>query len=132
MDVLLDRMIQQVKSAPSSLEVQLKPEILGNVNIRVESREGAITISIAAQNTDTAGLLSNNLASMRSYLEQQGVNLQQMEVNQGYGENRGQSAHQQERGNKTNHTGQAAGEEMNSGGSPSNSRRIRPGLNILA
>lgn len=133
MDALMDRMVHLVKSAPSSLEIQLKPEILGNVNILVESRDGAINIMIAAQNNDTASMLNSNLASMRDHLEQQGINLQQMEVNQGYRENRDQSANQPERGRRPAGSNEVAPEEMMISGSQSAaSRRNRPGLNILA
>ncbi len=132
-DALMDKMVHLVKSAPASLEVQLKPEYLGNVNILVESRDGAVTIMIAAQNNDTASMLNSNLASMRNYLEQQGINLQQMEVNQGYRENRDQSANQQERGRRPEGDNQVAPDDMKiSGNQYASSRKNRPGLNILA
>ncbi len=133
MDALMDRMVQLVKSAPSSLEVQLKPEILGNVNILVESRDGVINIMIAAQNHDTASMLNSNLASMRGHLEQQGINLQQMEVNLGYHENRDQSANQPETGRRSAGNQEVAPEEMMLSGSQSAAGRSnRSGWNILA
>ncbi len=132
-DTILDQMVQQIKTAPSSIELQLKPEILGNVNILVESKEGAITISIAAQNSETANMLNSNLANMRSYLEQQGINLQQMEVNLGYRENRDQSAHSDGGDNRSAFNPDLPVTELNNGDyEPDSSWRSRAGLNILA
>jgi len=131
-DVLLEQMVKQIKTAPSLVEVQLRPEIMGKVNILVESKEGAITISIAAQNSETANMLNSNLAGMRSYLEQQGINLQQMEVNLGYRESRDQSTNNSEKGDRSKVKSDLPLTEADIGCETAGNWRIKSGLNILA
>ncbi|HEX3011211.1 MAG TPA: flagellar hook-length control protein FliK, partial [Syntrophomonadaceae bacterium] len=80
-DLLVSKMIQQIKTAPSSLEVSLKPEYLGKISILLQSKEGQISVNFIAQKGDAMDLLKNNLPSIKDNLEQQGIKLQQMEVN---------------------------------------------------
>ncbi len=80
-DYLVSKMIQQINVAPSSLEVSLKPEYLGKVSILIHALEGAVAVNVMAQNSEAAHLLNSNLHHIRNNLEQQGINVQQMEVN---------------------------------------------------
>lgn len=80
-DYLVSKMIQQINVAPSSLEVSLKPEYLGKVSILIHALEGAVAVNVIAHNAEAANLLNSNLHHIRNNLEQQGINVQQMEVN---------------------------------------------------
>ena len=80
-DLLVSKMIEQIKVAPSSLEVSLKPEYLGKINILVTSNEGLISVNIIAKNGEAMSMLNSNLQSIKDNLEQQGIRLDQMDVN---------------------------------------------------
>lgn len=88
-DYLVSKMIQQINVAPSSLEVSLKPEYLGKVSILVQSMEGAIAVNVIAQNSEAMNLLNSNLQNIKDSLVQQGINIQQMEVNLGFQQRQG-------------------------------------------
>lgn len=79
-DLLVSKMIEQIKVAPSSLEISLKPEYLGKVNILVQSIEGIISVNVIAQNTDALNLLNASLHNIKDDLIQQGINVQQLDV----------------------------------------------------
>ncbi len=80
LDSIVSNMIQQIKAGPSSLELSLKPEYLGKINIMVELNESMISIKVVAQSGEAANLLNSNLLNIKENLEQQGVKIQQMEV----------------------------------------------------
>ena len=80
LDSIVANMIQQIKVAPSNLELSLKPEYLGKINILVESIEGVVSIKIAAQSGEAAYLLNSSLPSIRENLGEQGVKIHQIEV----------------------------------------------------
>ncbi len=80
-DFLVSKMVEHIKAAPSSLEVSLKPEYLGKIQILVQSTEGQISVNILAANGEALNLLNSNLQSIKDNLEQQGIKVQQMEVN---------------------------------------------------
>lgn len=133
MNTILDQMVQQIKKAPSSIELQLKPEILGNLKILVQVVEGSVSISMAAQNSETVAMLNANLANVRTQLEQQGINLQQMEVNLGYRENRDQPSHSRGSGGQPMASADPEGTESTNGDYESLYPWRNPtGLSILA
>jgi flagellar hook-length control protein FliK len=80
-DLIVSKMIEQIKVAPSRLEVSLKPEYLGKINILVTSNEGKISVNIIAQNGEVMSLLNSSLQTIRNNIEQQGIRLDQMDVN---------------------------------------------------
>jgi flagellar hook-length control protein FliK len=79
-DLIVSKMIQQIKIAPCSLEVSLKPEYLGKVNILLQSKDGLISVNFIAQNGEAMDLLNSNLKGIKDNLDQQGIKLQQMDV----------------------------------------------------
>lgn len=98
-DYLVNKMVQQVNVAPGSLEVSLKPEYLGKVSILVKSLEGVVTVNVIAHNTEAMHLLNSNLHNIKNSLEQQGINVQQMDVNlanQGRQENHSESGYREQ------------------------------------
>jgi flagellar hook-length control protein FliK len=65
-----------------SMQIRLDPPELGAVNIKVEMRNGVMTASFEAANSDTARLLSHSLGDLKTSLEAQGVNVEKMHVTQ--------------------------------------------------
>ena len=94
-DLIVTKMVDQIKSGPGSLEVSLKPEYLGKLNILFQSNEGSILIKVVAQNVDAVNLLNSSLQNIKENLEQQGIKVQQIEVN---------LANQEKHGNQTGYS----------------------------
>ena len=94
-DLIVTKMIDQIKTGPGSLEVSLKPEYLGKLNILFQSNEGSILIKVVAQNVDAVNLLNSSLQNIKENLEQQGIKVQQIEVN---------LANQEKHGNQTGYS----------------------------
>ena len=88
-DWLVNKLVQQMKSAPSSLEVSLKPEYLGRINIIVQNSKGELTVSMTAHNSEALNLLQSNLQAIKDGLDQQGINIQQMDINLANQDNQG-------------------------------------------
>jgi len=99
-DFFVSKMIEQIKIAPSSLEVSLKPEYLGKVNILVQSIDGVIAVNVIAQNSEALNLLNSNLQNIKDSLEQQGIKVQQLEVNLANQEKQGNQSGSSYKGEK--------------------------------
>lgn len=79
----------------TELQVQLKPESLGRVDLKVSMENGVLTGRILVDNPAVKAALEASLPQLRQNLADQGIALQSMTV--GYGSERGQSqgnAHQ--------------------------------------
>ena len=80
-DWLVNKLVQQIKVAPSSLEISLKPEYMGKINILVQNSKGGLTVSMITHNSEALNVLQSNLQTIKDGLDQQGVNVQQLEIN---------------------------------------------------
>lgn len=63
-----------------SLEMQLKPESLGTLQIRVTAKNGNLTASFLAQNEAVKAALEAQVTTLKEQLEQQGVKVEAVEV----------------------------------------------------
>lgn len=73
----------------TELQVQLKPESLGRVDLKVSMENGALSARILVDNPGVKAALEANLPQLKQSLADQGIALQGMTV--GYGGERGQS-----------------------------------------
>ncbi|RCK71977.1 MAG: Flagellar hook-length control protein FliK [Anaerolineae bacterium] len=71
------------KSGQTSLRIQLYPEQLGRIDVRLVSKADGVQIVIHAENASTASLLERDLNFLRDSLAQAGVNLSGLTVGQG-------------------------------------------------
>jgi len=71
------------KSGQTSLRIQLYPEQLGRIDVRMISKADGVQIVIHAENASTASLLERDLNFLRESLVQAGVNLSGLTVGQG-------------------------------------------------
>jgi flagellar hook-length control protein FliK len=65
----------------SELKIDLKPEFLGRLTIKVMVEEGVVTARFIAENQQVRHLLENNLPALRQNLEAQGLRVDRAEVN---------------------------------------------------
>lgn len=67
----------------SELKIDLKPEFLGRLTIKVMVEEGVVTARFIAENQQVKHLLETNLHTLRQNLESQGLRVDRAEVNVG-------------------------------------------------
>ncbi|MGS0764262.1 flagellar hook-length control protein FliK [Syntrophomonas curvata] len=65
----------------SELKIDLKPEFLGRLTIKVMVEEGVVTARFIAENQQVRHLLENNMPTLRQNLEAQGLRVDRAEVN---------------------------------------------------
>lgn len=73
-----------LKAAPdagtSTMRVHLSPQELGGINIRIVSQNGVLSVQISADSHHTGDLLASGLGELTRSLNDNGVNLQHVEV----------------------------------------------------
>ena len=105
MDQIMEYMKVQVKADTTNLEMQLHPESLGTLNIRIAAKDGMLTAQFTAQNEAVKNVIEGQLMILQQNLDEQGVKVQAVEVNvatqhfdrnlnQGKGSGEEQSSHE--------------------------------------
>lgn len=70
-----------VKQGLSEMNIELKPEFLGKMTIKVVVEEGAVTAKFLAENIRVKQILESNMSALRQSLESQGLRVEKTEVN---------------------------------------------------
>lgn len=82
---IIDQMVQKaeltVKANSSEMKIQLEPEFLGKMTIKIALEDGLLTARFTTDNHQVKHLLENNMASLRQSLEAQGIKVEKTEVN---------------------------------------------------
>ena len=94
-----------------SMQLQLNPAELGSVNVRLQSAEGELRVSIRAESEETARMLSRDSETIRSALRAAGISAQEITVTV----NRNDTATQQFAGQNRDAPGQQAAPDDNRG-----------------
>ncbi|MGN1147443.1 MAG: flagellar hook-length control protein FliK [Lachnospiraceae bacterium] len=107
---ITDYMKGQVIDGVSELEMQLHPESLGNLHIRLTAKEGVVTAQFTAQNDAVKTALESQMIQLKETFKEQGVTVEAIEVtveshkfDQNLSQNSGQSAHEERQGGKQKH-----------------------------
>jgi hypothetical protein len=77
---LADRIQVQLRNGENEIRIQLKPELLGQLEIRAESGIGGIIARIAAESVIVREYLENNLSVLHQSLQDQGLKIDRVEV----------------------------------------------------
>lgn len=80
MKQITDFMRTHLNAQGSSVELQLHPASLGTLNIAVTAKNGIVTAQFTAQDEAVKTLLENQVAELRSRLDEQGVKVEAIEV----------------------------------------------------
>lgn len=82
---LIDQIVKKVdlliKQNASEIKIDLKPEFLGRMTIKLVVEEGILTARFLTENQQVKHLLESNLNSLRQSLEAQGIRVEKAEVN---------------------------------------------------
>lgn len=77
---ITDYMKAQVTEGMSELEMQLHPESLGNLHVRLIAKEGMLTAQFTAQNDAVKAALESQMIQLQETFEEQGVKVEAIEV----------------------------------------------------
>lgn len=80
MKQITDFMRTHLNARGSSVELQLHPASLGTLNIAVTAKNGIVTAQFTAQDEAVRTILENQVAELRSRLDEQGVKVEAIEV----------------------------------------------------
>ena len=70
-----------IKQNSSEMRIQLHPEFLGKMTIKLVLEDGLLTARFITENHQVKHLLDSNLNSLRQSLESQGIRVEKTEVN---------------------------------------------------
>ena len=76
----MERALFSVRGGQSEARIALKPEHLGHVRMQIITENHAVTIKIVAESPVARDLIDANAHQLRSELQQQGLNVQTIEV----------------------------------------------------
>lgn len=96
---IVDNIKANVKEGLSTISMQLNPEHLGKLNLLLTSKEGILTANFIVENQQVKESIEINLAQLRESLEEQGIDVENMEVsvaNNGYFDQRESESRQEE------------------------------------
>lgn len=123
---LIDQVVQKaeltVKANSSEMKIQLEPEFLGKLTIKIALEDGLLTARFTTENHQVKHLLESNLVNLRQSLEAQGIKVEKTEVNVqldsggtfgGYEEGRQEMWQRPETPNYRNSSYAAGGYELN-------------------
>lgn len=103
-DNLLQQIVNKVKvdvkNNNSQIKINLKPNILGEMSIKLSMDEGVITAKAIVQDYQVKQLVESNLSQLKDNLEKQGIDITNFEVSVGQDSNF--QGHQQRNWNNKN------------------------------
>jgi hypothetical protein len=77
---LVERALFSVRGGQSEARIALKPDHLGHVRMQIVTESHAVSIKIIAESVATRDLIDANAHQLRSELQQQGLNVQSIQV----------------------------------------------------
>lgn len=77
---LVERAHVAVREDVSSFEMQLNPEHMGRINLSVVAKDGMVTAQIAAENAAVKEVLESQIVTLKESLNNQGVQVEAVEV----------------------------------------------------
>lgn len=77
---------------PSELRLQLSPEYLGRMEIRVMSHEGTLSAQIKVDHAQAREMMQTQIAELRQSLADQGIKIDRLEVSVGQDKGRGEQS----------------------------------------
>jgi hypothetical protein len=77
---IVQRMSMRTDGRQSSMQIQLKPEFLGNLRMQVMTENQQVTIRMVAANSAVKQIIEQNSHVLRAELQQHGLQIQKLEV----------------------------------------------------
>ncbi|MFH1982236.1 MAG: flagellar hook-length control protein FliK [Pseudomonadota bacterium] len=80
MQQIADKAAFMVKNGQESVRIQLNPESLGHINLKVSMEEGQVMIRMRVENPMTRDLLEHHIGQLRANLGQQGLTIDRLDL----------------------------------------------------
>ncbi len=77
---IADRIQSQLQSGQGEVRIQLKPEHLGNLEIKAENGAGGIVARITAESSSVKQYLESNIHTLQQSLQEQGLKVDRIDV----------------------------------------------------
>lgn len=77
---ITDYMKGNVADGVSELEMQLHPESLGNLHVKLVAKEGVVTAQFLTENETVKSVLENQMVQLKDTFKEQGVTVENIEV----------------------------------------------------
>ena len=77
---LADRIQMNLQNGGNGLRIRLRPESLGQIEIRAENAAGGVIARIVTESADIKNYLENNLQSLQQTLQNQGLKIERIEI----------------------------------------------------
>lgn len=77
---ITDYMKGSISDGVSELEMQLHPESLGNLHVKLTAKEGMVTAQFTAQNEAVKNVLESQMIQLKETFKEQGVTVENIEV----------------------------------------------------
>ena len=84
---IIERVKVDIKPGVSEIRMNLKPESLGEVSLRIASENGVVTAHFVAENQRVKELIESNFNQLQDALSEQGVNITELSVSVSNGNN---------------------------------------------
>lgn len=81
LNFISNHLTTQIKNGISSMELVLQPEHLGKIQMLLQSSDGIVSVQILAQTSEALNLLNANSHSIKDAIEQQGIELNDVNIN---------------------------------------------------
>ncbi len=118
-----DSITQMVKSKQTSLRIQLHPEDLGRIQLRLIQDENGLRVTMQADHSETGQLLERHLHSLQKTLNDAGIQLTGFDINSG-NQNRQQQTPAAWKKFRTSAAGIAAADSVTELGRPAHQHSI--------
>jgi flagellar hook-length control protein FliK len=82
-DQVMDNAKLVLSKNQTEMELNLKPESLGKLSLKIATENGLVMAKITAENQQVKQIIESNLIHLKEALEQQGLNVQQFSVSVG-------------------------------------------------
>jgi flagellar hook-length control protein FliK len=86
MEQIVSHMRFEVRGDMAEIRIQLKPEHLGEVSLRIATQNGIVVAQFVAESQRVKEIIESNFSQLRDALEQQGINISEIEVSVAQGE----------------------------------------------
>lgn len=80
MDQVESGLLKNLSDGRKQLTLELNPADLGKLNVVLQAKDGEVNVMFRAEHQDTGRVLSEQLAQLKTHLENQGIKVGKMEV----------------------------------------------------
>lgn len=109
---------QMVKTNRSSVRMQLYPEELGHIDLRIVTTKDGISVTMLTEKASTQQVLKSDMDVLKQNIEQAGIQLTNLNINQGQNSNRQQAFDHQQNFSNNSYPGSGSNNSNSSSHEP--------------